>query len=60
MYDGNRTPTVESDLHYDDRIPTARSNLEDKIVGDLQRAKGNMVTKEFQVIQIVIYTRFQQ
>jgi len=57
---GDRTLIVRSEVYYGSRTPIAGSDLEDKIMGDLQRAEGTMVTKECQVLQIAIYIRVQQ
>lgn len=72
-YDGNRTPTARFEWYYggrtstggfeccdNDKTPTSRYDLANMIMGDLQRVKGTMVSKECQVIQIAIYIRVKK
>lgn len=57
---GSQTPNIGFDLDGDSQTPTTGSNLKEKVEGDLQIAKGTMVTKECQGLQIAIYGGVQQ
>ena len=53
-YRGGRTSTGGSDCCGGDITPTARSDLANKIMGNIHTVKGTMVSKECQVLQIAI------